>query len=114
MRRVTYYEEYPIYESAEGGYYYSGNSVIESEIMSKRKCRMKFEEIWKKCQKENEELGFVDGVDWHNISLYHRIYPWIRINDHMIVKNSFYIGEGRSYVIEKHYGSKKRGRVPYC
>ena len=25
---LTYYEEYPIYEPAEGGYYYSGNQVI--------------------------------------------------------------------------------------
>lgn len=31
MRYITHYEEYPIYEPAEGGYYYSGNKVVDSE-----------------------------------------------------------------------------------
>ena len=31
MRYLTHYEEYPIYEAAEGGYYYAGNQVVESE-----------------------------------------------------------------------------------
>lgn len=28
---VTYYEEYPIYEPAEGGYYYAGRQALWSE-----------------------------------------------------------------------------------
>ena len=48
MRRITYYEEYPIYEPAEGGYYYEGNEVTWSRKKSKRSCRKEFEEIWKK------------------------------------------------------------------
>ena len=39
MRYVTHYEEYPIYEPAEGGYYYSGNQVVDTERMSKRKAK---------------------------------------------------------------------------
>ena len=49
MRYLTYYKEYPIYEPAEGGYYYAGNEVAQSERMSKRKCRSRFNEIWKEC-----------------------------------------------------------------
>lgn len=41
MRYVTHYEEYPIYEPAEGGYYYSGNQITETERMSKRAAKAK-------------------------------------------------------------------------
>lgn len=114
MRRITYYEEYPIYEPAEGGYYYEGNEVTWSRKKSKRACRKEFEEIWKKCQIINNELGFVEGADWNDICIRYKIYPWIRVNDHMICKRGFHIGEGKMYVIEKHYGRLRQGRVPYC
>ena len=45
MRWISRYEEYPIYEPAEGGYYYPGNRLVESERKSKRQCRKDFEEI---------------------------------------------------------------------
>lgn len=45
MRYISYYQKYPIFEPAEGGYYYAGNQVVESERMSKRKCRREFEKI---------------------------------------------------------------------
>ena len=60
MRYLTYYKEYPIYEPAEGGYYYAGNEVAQSERMSKRKCRSRFNKIWKECEKENIENGFIE------------------------------------------------------
>ena len=28
MRYISHYEEYPIYEPAEGGYYYPGNQKV--------------------------------------------------------------------------------------
>ena len=31
MRYISHYEEYPIYEPAEGGYYYPGNQLVASE-----------------------------------------------------------------------------------
>lgn len=45
MRHISHYEEYPIYEPAEGGYYYAGNQLVVSERKSKRQCRKDFEEI---------------------------------------------------------------------
>lgn len=39
MRYISHYEEYPIYEPAEGGYYYAGNQIVESERKSKRQCK---------------------------------------------------------------------------
>lgn len=47
MSYLTFYSEYPIYEPAEGGYYYAGNEVTKSNRMSKRKCRAEFEKIWR-------------------------------------------------------------------
>lgn len=34
MRYLSYYREYPIYEPAEGGYYYAGNQLVKSERLS--------------------------------------------------------------------------------
>lgn len=31
MRYISHYEEYPIYEPADGRYYYPGNQLVESE-----------------------------------------------------------------------------------
>lgn len=39
MRYFSYYQEYPIYEPAEGGYYYPGNKLINTERISKRQCK---------------------------------------------------------------------------
>ena len=46
MRYISHYEEYLIYEPAEGGYYYPGNQLVASERKSKRQCRKDFEKIW--------------------------------------------------------------------
>ena len=56
MVYLTHYTEYPIYESAEGGYYYAGRYVSEyfrlnSEKQAKRKIA--------KMQKELEAEGFI-------------------------------------------------------
>ena len=45
MRYISHYEEYPIYEPAEGGYYYSGNQLVASERKSKRACKKNLLEI---------------------------------------------------------------------
>ena len=47
MVYVTHYEEYPLYEAAEGGYYYAGIQMVESERMSKRAAKKLFKELWK-------------------------------------------------------------------
>lgn len=51
MRYITHYEEYSIYEPAEGGYYYSGNQVVDSEKMSKRACKKNLLENGKNVKK---------------------------------------------------------------
>lgn len=37
MYYVSYYREYPIYEPAEGGYYYSGREIIDFMIFTDRR-----------------------------------------------------------------------------
>lgn len=114
MRYISHYEEYPIYEPAEGGYYYPGNQLIEVERKSKRQCRKEFEKIWKNCQKENAENGFIDGADWDLIIKNQHVYPWIRMNDNYIYKDGYYIGTGESYTIERKQGSQENSWKPFC
>lgn len=117
MRYISHYEEYPIYEPAEGGYYYAGNQLIESERKSKRACKKNLLEIWERCKRENEELGFRDDnqKEWGSIIRQTHNYPWILNSEYnYIFKESYYIGEGESFVIENHQGSQERGYYPYC
>lgn len=112
MRYVTHYEEYPIFEPAEGGYYYSGNQVVESERYSKRKAKAELARLWEEAKAENLEMfGAEEPGDRDEYG--NRIYPWRKI-ENMIIRHSHYIGEGESYVIERHEGSKTRGWRPYC
>lgn len=100
MIYLSYYEEYPIYEPAEGGYYYAGNKLVKSERMSERQAKKKLAEIWADAQKENEILPEVE--------------QWVMdSNRRGIYKSSRYIGEGESYIIERHKGSEERGWQPY-
>lgn len=99
MRYISHYEEYPIYEPAEGGFYYSGNELVSSERKSKRQCRKDFEKIWEKCLKENES---------------NTKYPWIRANANYIFRDGKHIGEGESYTIERRQGHMEHGWEPYC
>ena len=117
MRYITHYEEYPIYEPAEGGYYYTGNQIAETERLSKNQCRKVLNKIWEDCKQHNlawygAEVPKTDRDEYGN-----RIYPWMRIKTRKgirIVKGSRYIGEGESYIIEKHKGSEIEGWHPYC
>ena len=109
MRYITHYEQYPIYEPAEGGYYYAGNQVVESERLSKCKAKANMNEIWAMCEAENAE-----NEKWEKRTG-QRFDYWHRSNDgNKIWKTSRYIGEGESYVIERNKGSETRGYVPYC
>ena len=117
MRYISHYEEYPIYEAAEGGYYYAGNQLVASERKSKRACKKDLLEIWEECKKENEEMGFrEDNEDeWRLIVRMTYTYPWRFDREHSrITRDSRYIGEGESYVIERNQGSEEHGYEPYC
>ena len=115
MQYLTHYHEYPIWEPAEGGYYYAGNDIVTIEKKSKRQCKKEFEEIWQQCLLENKENGFVEGADWERVREENGsdIYPWIR-NGNLIYRDSYYIGDGESFMIERHYGSAVSGYQPYC
>lgn len=53
---VSYVEEYPIYEPAEGGYYYAGEQVMNYRKFSS----------WKKANKYFQKVKrqFLDEYDW--------------------------------------------------
>ena len=117
MRYISHYEEYPIYEPAEGGYYYPGNQLVASERKSKRACKKNLLEIWEECKQDNTERGFrEDNKDeWEQIRRNTHEYPWYFDREHnYIYKGSYYIGEGESYVIERNQGSQEHGYEPYC
>lgn len=94
MVYLSYYEEYPIYEAAEGGYYYPGISLVESERLSLRQAKRKIKEF------ANEALAEDEG--WH--------FDGSR----KLWQSSRYIGEGCFYCIERSQGSYERGRQVYC
>ena len=114
MRYLAHYEKYPIYEAAEGGYYYSGKYVSETERLSKRKAREEFEKIWEDCKAENLADYGMEVPDFHRDEHGRLIYPWIRISPTEIVRSGPYIGDGESYVIERKCGVESRGYQPYC
>lgn len=92
MVYLTHYQEYPIYEPAEGGYYYyAGIEAFEyyrlaSEKQAKRKLA--------KMKAELEEEGFI-------------------IYDDKAILPGEYIGEGERWVIERKYGSHNQGKQIY-
>ena len=91
MVYLTHYSEYPIYEPAEGGYYYTGR---EADSFYRLNSVKQTERKLAKLKKELEELGFVV------------------CDDHAFL-SSRYIGEGEEWIIEKVYGSKNSGWHPY-
>lgn len=91
MVYLTHYTEYPIYEPAEGGYYYAGREAgyfyrLNSVKQAKRKLA--------KLKKELEDEGYVVYEDYAYLP-------------------SRYIGEGEELRIEKVYGSHNSGWHPY-
>jgi hypothetical protein len=91
MVYLTHYEEYPIYEPAEGGYYYAGNSAMEYyTFLTKWGAKRHLA----KMRAELEEDGFI-------------------IYDDRAIRYSKYIGEGESWIIERKYGSDEYGKQIY-
>lgn len=105
MVYLTYYKEYPIYEPAEGGYYYSGNEVITYERLSKRQARKNMDKLWKEIEESLKDCPQEEKERWY----YSKTCYGVRIR-----YVSKYVGEGESYVIERCLGSETRGYKPYC
>lgn len=91
---VTYYAEYPIYEPAEGGYYYAGNDAIWSEGFNTE------EEAWEYANKyveQDDEWG-----DWQKFTDGYKL-------------DGKYIGQNQYVVVEpkKSYLGMVKGWEPY-
>lgn len=109
MRYFTHYEEYPIYEPAEGGYYYAGNQIVTSERLSKRQCKKRMRELIAQCEAENAEKRKREERTGQRFD-----YWGISSDKNEVWLSSRYIGEGESYVIERRRGSRVKGYEPYC
>ena len=97
---VTMYEKYPIYEPAEGGYYYSGIQVNWScEFKEYRKARR----FLKKCFKDCIECGDDKEKGWYTNASHSRFGV-----------NGRYIGDGWYVTLEREEGAEVRGWEPYC
>ena len=91
---VTYYAEYPIYEPAEGGYYYAGRDAVWSEgYNSEEEARECIEDFVNEQEDKNEWEGYNNGYVLHGK----------------------YIGEDQYVKIEKknEYLSDEKGWEPY-
>lgn len=95
---VTWYDEYPIYEPAEGGYYYAGREYSKmSEPYPLKKAKRWLKQEYKKLRKiYGDRLYMDDECGIHYISEY--------------------IGEGFDIVIERPQdaGKDEIGHTPYC
>lgn len=91
---VSIYKMYPIYEPAEGGYYYDGISLESNEdFQTLRQARLHLQQI----AKEEDLIKYSD--DKYVSPNYHR---------------SKYIGAGYYAVVETELGSEESGKQIYC
>lgn len=98
---LTHYCEYPIYEPAEGGYYYAGadyDCYWESDSLDE--IRSKFEEMRSELEEDGYKVWEFEYKDI-NVGL-------------MAVKYSPYIGHNEYWLLEESLGSDVKGYVPYC
>lgn len=103
MVYLSYYEKYPIYEPSEGGYYYAGIELVESERMSLRKAKATMKS-W---------LTDDDIDEWTVVRNFHPntldLLPGMKFK-----REGEYIGEGCFWVIERKKGCFTKGRQIYC
>ena len=116
MVYVTRYEEYPIYEPAEGGYYYTGREAVEWNEEP-----VTLAEALAEVDKYIEDSGF----DWHDErggESYERLPDELVVNNYKCFGSaciarvdSRYIGEGRQICIESEENFKENecGWHPY-
>lgn len=91
---VSYYEEYPIYEPAEGGYYYAGEKLIDSLRVGSLKSARRV--LRRMIEQEGGESEF-DSIGKSCAYVAGR-----------------YVGQGYYFRIETIRGRHEKGYVPYC
>ena len=94
---VSHYSCYPIFESAEGGYYYEGVQLDCSV------CVRTIEKAKERLAKEAEALGY------EVLEAYYEGRKAVSEDYH-----GKYIGDGSFLIIESRKGMHESGYVPYC
>lgn len=94
---ISIYDHYPIYEPAEGGYYYEGRQLIESRYVP-------FFRV-KKALKSIEIQWSLDAAPGEKVT---------RFKDGVVLSTK-YIGDGKSAYVEtrRTRGCNAAGWVPY-
>ena len=106
MYYVSWINEYPIYEPAEGGYYYEGETVVSCRAFRSWKKAKKQYLKWKRAFVEHYTLCYDPERIYENPCTYRKQGPFVRY----IGK---YVGTGAMVQITR-YEPKNKGRVPYC
>ena len=95
---ITLYNEYPVYEPAEGGYYYAGLSAEEAEgFDSFQEAAAAIDEVAKELNSNDYNLVKKSATEYRDAG-------------------DKYVGTGAVLCVEnnKQFRSRERGRVPYC
>lgn len=107
---VSTYTKYPIYEPAEGGYFYNGIQLQHSKGFQTFKDAKRY---LRKCYKESIE--FLRKYDEDIISGgYEEEYWYCSKNHQRFGVVSIYYGEGWYIKLERKQGSEVSGYIPYC
>ena len=97
---VTIYQEYPIYEPAEGGYYYTGADISESwGFQTFRDAKRFIRKLYKECVQSKDTKSE---------------YWYCNSNHLFFGMDSYYIGEGWFIQLERKQGASVKGWEPYC
>lgn len=109
MYYITYYEAFPIYEHAEGGYYYEGREALEWAYDED------WNEIYNFISEYAERLGFKNLLPYGNSEELLRTIN--NMGSQMVAcEHAKYIGDDRYLVVENEKEFKKfsKYKQPYC
>ena len=106
MYYVSYITEYPIYEPAEGGYYYAGTQIQMCRKFSEWKKANRF---YQKCRKE-----FLESHDGDEDRIHEYICGGVgKYGGSVVYYRSRYIGEGEKVEVSRTK-PVEHGWTPYC
>lgn len=110
MWYVTAIAEYPIYEPAEGGYYYEGTSIVWERVFNTRR---KARQFYNKARKEFIEQ-FGNPMTEEEFDRYYEFdnRVWDNRAHTGIYHSTRYIGQGHELTMTRK-PRKERGWVPY-
>lgn len=122
MYFVNFFEEYPIYEPAEGGYYYAGSkNVAVYQFATWRKTRQYFNRCFRQFLADNEITERIDRYgdktlctpEGNSVS-YHFCGGSGRYNETFIMVHSRYVGGNYGICITRGKPREENGYTPYC